>query len=264
MRDNILIRISKQLSSTFDKELIDKLLKHYQKVKENFILMKYEPAELNAGKFCEIVFRMLQNISTVDRSYLKLGKAIKNFETELKAFEALDGKNFHDSIRVHIPRLMRAIYDIRNRRGVGHVGGDIDSNYQDSILVMTCCDWIFIELLRLFYTSDLDEAQKIVERLIERKIPVVTVVGDFRRVLNPKLDYSQKVLAILYHEYPGKASDSDLFKWTEHTNLTVFKKRILRRLHREAKIHWRDGECRILPPGLKNVEADPDAFRKWE
>jgi hypothetical protein len=40
-----------------------------------------------------------------------------------------------DSIRLHIPRTFRVIYDIRNKRDAAHLGDGIDPNLQDSTLV---------------------------------------------------------------------------------------------------------------------------------
>ena len=34
------------------------------------------------------------------------------------------------------PQLIPALYDIRSNRGVGHVGGDVDSNQMDATLVV--------------------------------------------------------------------------------------------------------------------------------
>lgn len=246
--------IKNELKNSFDNKLVDKLFEYFKKIKENYYIGKYEPSELNAGKFSEIIIRMLQNYTNADHKFTPLNKRISNIDDEIRKLENLPSSSFHESLRIHIPRVVKVIYDIRNRRGVGHISGDINPNFPDSLFVVTCCDWITVELIRLFYSTNLEKAQKMVEGLIQRRNPIVYVIDDFRRVLEPSLSFSDKVLVILNHEYPNKVIDRDLYKWTEHTNFSVFRSTVLNPLHKDAKIHWKNAECQILPPGIKYVE----------
>ena len=42
------------------------------------------------------------------------------------------------------------------------MGGEVDPNYSDSLLVAHSADWILIELIRNYHTNSIDEARKIV------------------------------------------------------------------------------------------------------
>lgn len=50
--------------------------------------------------------------------------------------EALESRTGSESARLTIPRLLVALYDVRNRRGVGHVSGDVSANHMDAELVL--------------------------------------------------------------------------------------------------------------------------------
>ena len=66
-----------------------------------------------------------------------------------------------DAIRLHIPRTLRLVYDIRNKRDVAHLGPDIDPNLQDSTLVVSALDWVLAEFIRLYHAGMTpDNAQK--------------------------------------------------------------------------------------------------------
>lgn len=93
---------------------------------------------------------------------------------KLRAFEKSTSTGSLESYRIHIPRVLATIYNIRNKRGVGHLGGDVNPNFADSTFIVTCVDWILAELVRVHYTCSLDEAQKMVDSIIIRPSFLVT------------------------------------------------------------------------------------------
>jgi hypothetical protein len=115
-----------------------------------------------------------------------------------KALEQADSKKFSRSIRIQIPRVLIALYEIRNNRGVGHVGGDVDPNLMDATAVVAMGKWIVAELVRVFHAVSTDKAQELVESLVERTLPVVWKVGETVRVLKPVMPAKDKILMLLY------------------------------------------------------------------
>src|SRR6266571_4365195 len=232
--------------------LVNELLNAHEKIKQSFLLGRHEPTELNAGKFCEIVLRILQQEAY--GSHTALEKEVKNLAEEFRKFENATGAI--DSVRFHIPRVASAVYNIRNRRGVGHAGGDVSPNLTDASLVATCSDWILSELVRICYNCSLEDAQKLVNDLVQRRLPLVHPVAGKKRVLNPALTFKQRVLVLLAEEHPASVSDRILCDWTEHSNLTVFKRDVLRQLHAAKLMEYSGSDCTILPPGMRLVEEN--------
>jgi len=60
---------------------------------------------------------------------------------------------------VLIPRLLPVLYEIRNNRGVGHVGGDVDPNHMDAEAVQAMASWVMAELVRIFHGVKTEEAR---------------------------------------------------------------------------------------------------------
>lgn len=248
--------IKQQLSASIDTVLVDRLLESYVELKQNYYLGKHKPSELDGGHFVEVVIRILQYITNTDHSFTPLGKRLDNINNEVARFVQLPTADFHDSIRLHIPRALQAIYGIRSRRGVAHIGGDVSPNLSDSTFVIITCDWIMTEFIRLFYTSSLEEAQKLVDSIAERKVPIIQDFSGYLKVLNPKLSVPNKILVLLYYRGEDGASTKELrqwikTKWTSHIPTT------LKSLEHEKGYIYRDNsQCFITRTGIRFVEKN--------
>ena len=150
---------------------------------------------------------------------------------------------------------MLGLYDIRNNRGVGHVGGDVDPNQMDSTAVLYMSKWLMAELVRLLHSTMTIEAAEIVEQLAEREVPWVWTLHDKKRVLRTGLTWKQQALLLMLTE-PGDVLESDLFSWLEHPRLADLRKSVLGPLHKDRCIEYdrTASTIRLLPPGIAAAE----------
>ena len=118
--------------------------------------------------------------------------------------------------------------------------------------------------MRICYNCSLEDAQKLVNELVQRRLPLVHLVAGRKRVLNPALTFKQRVLVLLAEEDPASVSDRILCDWTEHSNLTVFKRDVLRQLHAAKLIEYSGSDCTILPPGMGLVEANYSTWAEYQ
>ena len=237
----------------------ERLIKHYSEIKQNFALRKFEPSELNGGKFCEDVFRLLEWHTSPTNEFTPYGSKINNFRQSVLRFECQSDHT--ESVRFHIPDLLRSIYDIRNKRGVAHTEGEVSPNLMDATLVVSCADWIMAELVRLFHKVSLEEAQNMVDGLVTKKIPVVWKFGDKTRVLSPPdrpFRAKDKVLILLYSEASNVLTADKLRQMVEYNNPTDFKKKVLKQLHKDELVHFdsASGEVTLSPKGMRKVEDE--------
>jgi hypothetical protein len=239
------------LSTQFPKDILVVLIDEYRNIKQQFFLRKFQPAQLNAARFSECILRLIEFLDT--GSYTALGKQL---DTQKIINRVANNTGLPEGVRFFIPQLTRVLLDIRNKRNVAHVGGEVDPNYSDSLFVSHSADWILVELIRNYHTGSIDEARKIVESITETRIPVIVEVGDFVRVQNTKLKAHQKTLLILYYKQPDKVSDGDLMKWIRYTNTSRYRTEILKSLDDEALIHYENSFCVILPKGILHVEKN--------
>ena len=116
------------------------LLKAFQNIVRNFREERWEPSELNGGKFCEVVFSILEGYTT--GKYSTRPQKPNNMIDACRKLEQADKNSFCRSVRIQIPRMLVALYEVRNNRGVGHVGSDIDPNHMDALAVLNISKWI--------------------------------------------------------------------------------------------------------------------------
>lgn len=232
-------------------DLIENLLLEYQQIKEHYFLRKFRPSELNASRFCECVLRIIEYL---DKDVpTPLGQQLN---TEKIIIDAGNNTTLKETIRFFIPRLSRVLLDVRNKRDIAHVGGEVNPNFSDSKFVVHASDWILTEIVRHFHNCSIDDAQKIVGSINEVKIPLIADINGFVRIQNTDLSASDKVLVILYYKNPDSVTDINIITWLRYKNPTRMKKQILMDLDNQALIHYEAGSCLLLPKGINYVEQN--------
>lgn len=239
-----------QISPQFRSKFVGSYLALKQAAREN----RHDLAGLNAGKFCETCLRLLQHIVT--GTYTPFGKQIQNFADECRKVITTPTPQVVESLRVLVPRALVFVYTMRNKRGVGHVGGDVDANAIDIATMARTADWIICELIRVYHQLSLEEAQAIIDGLAARDIPQIWEVDGKKRVLVRGLTVKQQTLLLLYSEPSSAVLDDDLCDWVEYATLPLYRRDVLRPLHKERLIEYdvELGVVRLSPVGA--VEAE--------
>jgi len=215
-------KVAAALSPPLPTEIVSHLLNEYVEIKQHLAFRRFQPSELNGGRFAECAVRLLQHLHT--SSYTPFGTSLGPGAADDIRRRIESNTSLHDSLRLYIPHLLVVLLDVRNRRDVGHVGGDVNPNFSDAMFVAHTTDWIMTETLRVYYQCSINAAQEIANSLNETQIPIIADVDGFLRVQNTSLSPEHKALVILYYKNPIKVQDTDLQKWTGYTNTTRFRK----------------------------------------
>lgn len=232
-----------------------KLIETYLAIKRSHIESDYEAAGLSAGKFCEVLIRLLQ--FEIGGSYTAFGKSIPNMADECRKIITAKNGTVSESLKIIVPRALIFLYTMRNKRGIGHVGGDIDANCIDSATISRTADWVVCELIRIFHKMPIEEAQDLVDSISVRSLPIVWEVAGKKRVLREGLSAKQKVLVLLYSELNAAVLTEDLCSWVEYAP-SMFAKRVLNDLHKARLIEY-DTESELVylsPKGAKMVDDE--------
>ena len=233
--------------------LRDELLRALNEVLRNYRERRWEPSELNGGKLCEVVYTILRG--HVDGRFPANAAKPSNMVEACKALEQSTATRFPRAVRIQIPRMLVALYEIRNNRGVGHVGGDVDPNFMDATAVVAMSKWVVAELVRVFHIVPVEEAQRLVDTLVERTLPVIWRVGNAVRVLEPSMSARDKTLVLLYHANDW-ISEDELREWAEYSNPSMFRA-ILLRCHKQKLLEYdpRVRRATLSPVGIQYVET---------
>jgi len=245
--------IETQLAAHLKAELVSELLDAYAEVKRNFYLGGYRLTEVEGGRFSEAAFRVLEQVTT--GSFTPLSNQVKT-EGLIDKLRSLPVSKFPDSIRLHIPRALRLVYDIRNNRDAAHLADGIDPNLQDSSLVVSILDWVMAELVRLYHNVPADEAHRMVDQLVTRAAPIVQDFDGALKVLNPHLGAGDHCLVLLYPRGKQGATSTQLSQWVR-PSMRANLKRTLRQLSEEKDlVHFDGKKYQITRLGERYVETN--------
>ena len=238
--------------SAIPEKLRQLLLEELNAIFNNFIERKWRSSELSGGRFCEIVYAILDGYFR--GAFPTEVKKPSNFVDACRRLES--NKKAPRSFRILIPRLLSALYEIRSNRNVGHVGGDVNPNFMDSSAVVSIASWIMAELVRVFHRTSTEDAQQLVDDLTERRTPLIWESDGVRRVLDPELPLKDQILLLLKTDPEKRVRVDDLFSWTGGKNRAYFNMLLLQ-LHNQRFVEFNksSGLIQILPPGSEYIEG---------
>lgn len=234
------------------KTLRDELVDEFNKIVKNYREERWEPSEMSSGKLCEIVYSILAG--HVSGVYPSKSSKPSNMVDACKALEKAPS-TFPRTIRIQIPRVLIALYEVRSNRGAGHVGGDVDPSHMDATFVLYAAKWLIAELVRHFHSVDTAIATQAVELLTEREVvSLIWTINGQRRVLDAKMSKTDQTLVLL--SGLPQATDKELCAWVEHSNLSVYRKKILLAGHkgRMWEYNIKTGVVTLSQVGVKAAE----------
>lgn len=240
----------KDAFSAVPPSLVADLTGAFNQLIKNYAEHRWEPAELNGGKLCEAAYTILSGYFA--GAFEQRAHKPRDMVTACRNLEKENGPR---SARIQIPRMIVALYEIRNNRGVGHAGGDVDPNHMDATAVVYMAKWIVAELVRLLHGLTTEEATKLVDALVEREVALVWRSGDKRRVLATGLTHHKGTLLLL--SGVAEARESDLVAWLEHKRPSDYRAKVLKPMHRARLVEYDQaaGTVSLLPPGVAAAEA---------
>lgn len=232
--------------------LVAELIASYVETKRRFHLGDHRPQEVEGGRFSEAVFRVLQHACGL--AVTPIGRSLPGVDQLLPRFESVVSQP--DAIRIHIPRTLRLIYDIRNRRDAAHLNDNIDPNLQDATLVVNNMDWVMAELVRLFHGVSADAAQRIIEELVTKEVPAIQEI-DGQPVILADLKPRDQAMLLLYRAGAKGASLDQLAQSLRVERTDHLKSRLLA-LDKQKLVlaHPRTGQFHITAKGVHYVEAN--------
>lgn len=242
--------------ANFRKRILDTYHEIKKREREASLSESFDAAGISTGKFCESVIRLLQHELT--GSSTQFGKHIPNFPDACRKLITSQANSGPESLRIVIPRALVFLYTMRGKRGIGHVGGDIEANSIDLATMVRVCDWILCELVRVYHTLPIEDAQAVVDALAIKQLPEIWEVAGKKRVLNTGLRYKEKVLLLLYSGTDSNALPEELFDWCEHSHFSNFQRDVLNKLHGDKLIEYDRSEqiVYLSPKGVVEVETD--------
>jgi hypothetical protein len=241
------MEVEKVLKTNSPADVVDALLSAYKEIESNYALGKWKASELDAGHFVEATRRLLEH--QLFATHTPIGKDLPKFnDAEMRRYEQAKGD---DSYRILIPRALLAIFAIRNKRGVGHLGA-LSPNEMDATYIVYSVKWVMAEIVRLSSGLSVEDTQALMDSIIERHLAVLWKHEGVTRILASGLTARDEVLVLLYDTNPQH--EEILQAAVEYKHDANFRK-ILSRLHKDRLIEYGRGKpVMITPKGILAAE----------
>ncbi|HVZ93856.1 MAG TPA: hypothetical protein VG797_05045 [Phycisphaerales bacterium] len=236
--------------------LRDELLTEYRTLATAYSHGQWKYASLDAGRFCEVAYSIAEG--ALSGTYPAVAAKPPRFPDACKALEKMTPVQLGDhSLRVLIPRVLVGMYDVRNNRNVGHIGGDVVANHMDATLAFANARWVLAEFVRIFHGTTTQDAQAAVEALVQRRVPVIWEIDGQKRVLVPTMSAADKVLLLLHGE-AGWVPVKTLSDWAKYGNHSQLRTKVLGPLADAMLIELDETRdvAHISPLGIKRVESE--------
>jgi hypothetical protein len=227
------------------------LLHAYEDAKSNYYLGGLRLSAVEGGRFCEAAFRLLQH-----RAFGRFDPIGKPLDTEtlIKDLAKLAARSQPPAIRLHIPRALRVVYDVRNNRDAAHLADGIDPNLQDATLVIGVLDWVLAEFVRLHHNVTPNEARRMVDDLVTRKAPVIQDFDGFLKVLRADLTAGPRCLVLLYQRGSDGATYDELYSWVKSAMRANLRRTLGMLANDKSWVHESGDLYKITRSGQQEVE----------
>lgn len=215
-------------------------------LKRRYVMDDLRPNAVEGGRFSEAAFRLLQWLSA--GSFTPIGKTLPSVPKLMTTIE--QSGHTSESVRLHIPRTLRLVYDIRNKRDAAHLADGIDPNLQDATLIVANASWVLAEFVRYFLKSNPSDAHVAIEQLVARDLPVIQEFNGYPRLLKD-LKTSDHVMVLLY--WAGRpVTLNELSGWLV-PKMRANLKRTVQGLSGKHLTHLDGQEVHLTHPGARYV-----------
>lgn len=240
------------LATALPDDLLEELLKQHTRSHHRSNAGDAEGCLEALGKFAECAIRCNQLLVT--GHYTPMTTRLKAFDREVVAIEGTAAGAAPEDLRVIAPRVLLALYTIRNKRRGGHVASEISPQRIDARLSLLMADWLLAELTLVVSGLPLEEGQALVDAVVQRSIPAVFSDEHAQVVLRTGLAVKDEILLLAY-SVPEGQTETALVDSTRAPRSTV--QRTIAKLE-ESRLVYRTAErpyrVRLLPSGARWIE----------
>jgi len=194
------------------------LVDEFQQALDEYRAADWEKVGLKAGKFCEIAYCVCAGHAQA--KFPSVPTKPKNFPQACRDLEQ-HNQSRGRSLCMQVPKVLTALYELRNNRAIGHISSEISPNHMDAEFFLRSMKWVMGEFVRNFSVLPLEQSHALIESVTARNFQIVWSSGEIRRVLEPTKTAADKVLIILYAE--GIVTPVDTLRtWVEYKNASEF------------------------------------------
>ncbi|MEJ2905157.1 hypothetical protein WAE58_22115 [Pedobacter panaciterrae] len=241
-----------KLSPPFDHLLATQFVDEFISMERRFIQRDWEPAELDAGQFSEIAFRILYHLDSGNLSCTKEVKDCVRYFINNDVTHLLNRKDVS-----HLSTVLHAIYKFRSDRGAVHISPTYSPNHMDSKYLIESIRWCMNEMLRIFWNGDREEVAKTIRELLQFDVPCIGVYGDIVVVQRTDLKSDEEILILLHYAGENGFSRKELgiHSMSSSSSVTVNLQRLCAPNKRQV-IQLKNGKYRLTDLASRRIRIE--------
>ena len=246
--EDILIKFT---SIGLQRIIVERLIEEYKEIRKESLLSNAEEVALHSGRFSDLILALVMNyVSGRDVN-------IDDIHTEelIKSLEEMPKNSSSESIlTLAIPRVVKSIHSIRNKKDVAHVK-TIDPDFYDIYYCESACNWLFSQIVNLIYGAGTGESGRIINSLCEKRIPCIEKFDDGSYLLLIRdMDIIDKSLVVLYNFYPQRRNIDEILSIIDYGDRYYLSSR-LEKLKENKEIHINEKGIVLTALGLRRAEV---------
>ncbi|ELZ93956.1 hypothetical protein C440_10063 [Haloferax mucosum ATCC BAA-1512] len=222
---------------------VERLVNDYDQMRKKLSIGEYTEAGAYVGNFCENLVNILRDV---------VGEEVEQDVSVHSFVKKSISNGYHADVsnwvRVTLPRMVQATYELRSKRDTVHTNLDIPVNHADTQTAVRQCTWMLCELLREFgQEDDIDEIAGIIDDLSSPIVPHIDSHNGTRLITKADLETKQEILVHLY--YHGSELSADrLTKWIPGKSKVQITG-IIGSMKQAREVFYEDGKAKLTTKG---------------
>lgn len=243
--------IFKVLSNSLPQNYVNLVKQEYNELKNSYYSEDKIKVGIHSGKLCELISSLLcyQEFNQVE----DLNNI--NFNNNIQKLEGGGQKKKpHEEVsRLMIPKVLRSVYTIRNKRNVAHIK-TVDPSKVDLKFINISVDWIISQILIIYCNVNNDEVVKYFEQISLDDFRKVERFEDGDIVFNaPDLSFTNKLLFILGDFYNKGRIDEDTILKISKPKKNNYIRTYLNRMEKNTLVHINEEGIKLTKWGMERA-----------
>ena len=242
-------QLIQDLSQIVDKHFAKSIVESYVEMQQRFLSGDWKPAELDAGRFCEVISRAILQLDTGKIDNRKLPGKVRDLLLNQQIPHKISNKD-----RRHLTQVIRTVYNFRSDRGAVHISAEYTANYMDSMLVLHASKWLFAEFLRLAWNQDRSIIAETIAQLVQLEHSIIHELDGQPLVLARDITAIDEVLLLLYHAENNCLSRAEIREYAvgqKSNNVSVAISRLIK--NKDIRPLSNKTQVTLTPNGQKRI-----------
>lgn len=238
------------LSKSFPQNYVDLLEQEYNELKNSYYSEDKTKVGIHSGRISELISSLLclkEFNQNEDLNNIKFDPNISKLENSPKSSPQ------EEISRLLIPRVLRSIYTIRNKKKIAHIK-TFDPIKIDLKYINIAIDWVISQILIIYCNVNSDEILKYFERVSLDDFKKVERFENGDIVFNaPNLSLTNKLLFILADFYnKGRIDEDTLLKISKPKNNSYIRT-YLNRMEKNTLVHINEEGIKLTKWGMERA-----------